>query len=80
MEDTVKIQTSEQLRQEMERIIDAVTAPNSLPGKIMNTTRMNHSEDWDEEGDAKRCDQGVLDTLDVAESAVAIMTKSKLSP
>jgi hypothetical protein len=31
------------------------------------------SEDWDEEGDAKRCDEGVLDTLDIVESAVKIM-------
>jgi hypothetical protein len=79
MEDPMKLQTAEQLRQEMEKIIDAVTAPDSLPGKIMHAKRINHSEDWDEKGDAERCDQGVSDTLDIAEKAVAIMTRSNSS-
>lgn len=40
----MKLQTAEQLRQEMEKIIDAVTAPDSLPGKIMHAKRINHRE------------------------------------
>ena len=40
----MKVQTAEQLRQEMEKIIDAVTAPDSLPGKIMHAKRINHRQ------------------------------------
>lgn len=73
----MKITTAAQLRQEMEKIVDAITADDSLPGQIMQATRINHSEDWDEEGDATRCDTGIADTLDNAESAIKIMIRKK---
>jgi hypothetical protein len=37
---------------------------------LMHATRANTSEDWDEKGDATRCDEGVSDTLDIVENAV----------
>jgi hypothetical protein len=73
----MRIQNVEQLRQEMEKIIDAVTAPDSVPGNIMRANRMNKSEDWDEKGDAERCDQAVADTLEIGEKAIAILTTKK---
>jgi hypothetical protein len=47
----------------------ALTIANSVLAKI-DAVLSSTSEDWDEKGDATRCDEGISDTLDIVENAV----------
>lgn len=69
----MKINTSSQLRQEMEKIVDAILAPDSTPRMIMEANRANSSEEWDEQGDARRFDANIEAALDNYDQAVEII-------
>lgn len=60
-------------REEMEKIIDTILANDSTPRMLMEASKENSSEEWDEAEEAKKCDSSVSDTLDNYEKAVEII-------
>jgi hypothetical protein len=69
----MKINTSSQLRQEMEKIVDAILSSDSTPRMIMEANKANTSEEWDEAGDARRSDSSIPASLDNYDQAVEII-------
>jgi hypothetical protein len=67
------IMNLKQLHDEMEKIIAAVCAEDSVPAMIMKATRANNSKDWDEAGDARRFDEHVAEGIDQYEKAVKVL-------
>jgi hypothetical protein len=63
----------DQLDQDMEAIVAAISVPGSVPLGIMEATRPNHAIEWAEAEDARRFDENLEAQLDRFEEAVEVL-------
>ncbi len=75
MEDMMGSFERSQFRKEMEKIFDAVHAPDSRPGKIMNAIQPNSSEPWNEDEEARVCDSSIDKSIESFERGVDVLVQ-----
>lgn len=69
----MNIPPPELLDEELLKIAEAISAPDSRAGRMMQVKRENNAKEWDDEADSQRSRQNIEEFQDNLEAAARLM-------